>query len=140
MSNTKFSYIHDPKNRHRIMTIARDVEDGFICFGYSINRSVDNSFTPNMFDPSVVRLMKAHPIDQFNKKLGRTIAEGRLNRNLGTIDGLPSVISQVEDEAPHITILKHLTHSDNQLVRRMCKHYLNEGYKKFAIVQDVRFA
>ena len=140
MSNTKFSYIHDPKNKHRIMTIARVVEDGDIYFGYSINRSVDNSFRPNMFDHRVVTTMKAHAIDQFNKKLGRTIAEGRLNRNLGTIDGLPSVISQVEDEAPHITILKHLTHSDNQLVRRMCKHYLNEGYKKFAIVQDVRFA
>lgn len=140
MSNTKFSYIHDPKNKHRVMTIARDVEDGTIFFGYSINRSIGNSFRPNMFDSQIVTTIKAHPIDQFNKKIGRSIAEGRMNRNRGELEGVTSFVSQVEGEAPHITVLKHLTKSKNQLVRRMCKHYLNEGCKKFvAPAKNVRF-
>lgn len=139
MSNTKFSYIHDPKNKYRIMTIARMVEDDTIYFGYSINRSVDKADRFYSNSGHCGSTVREHPVDQFSKKLGRTIAEGRCSRNTGFVDGLSTFIEQVEGEAPHITVLKHLVKSENQLVRRMCKHYLTEGYKKFAVTQDVRF-
>lgn len=91
---TKFCYIRDYRCPERVLTIARCVENQEVFFGYAINNvvDIDLSTIDERARGSVAYSLRADPndhtaflvgsfvqvLDKFDKKQGRTIAEGRL--------------------------------------------------------------
>lgn len=121
MDNVKFSYIKDNSNRHRRLTVARMVENGNIHYSVAMNRchntrvKIRKSRYWHGGEISIAR-----PIDLFKKSMGRTICLTRLGNPKHHV-----VIPQDTNEAPHITVLKHIAaNSDNHTMRRMAREYL----------------
>ena len=94
-AEVKFFYLHDPDNPGRVMTIARK-------FGKNGNKI---HYAIAVCKPSVkigrILLFKA---DEFRKDIGRTITEGRLNKD-------PRKIAVVEGESPIITVMRDISTS-----------------------------
>jgi len=131
-----FSYLQDPKNPHRRLTVARTVEDGKITFATSMNKCVDHTVlyrndnyayignSPSyvsLHSPRKVTIIsEAAPIDVFNRKMGRTIAGGLALSKKGI------TLPQVEGEAPLATILKHLlTSGSGHVVKRIAEAHIH---------------
>ena len=129
-----FSYLQDPKNPHRRLTIARDIQEDKVVFGMAMNKCVDGS-TYSSF--SSYAQGKGHsvelrvpqkrtityapvPVDVFNRKLGRAIAGG-----LAAKKGITLPI--VEGEAPLATVLKYLLNAEDQshVVKRIAEAHLH---------------
>lgn len=70
-----YLYLRDPKNKHRVMTVARilvKTDSGdFLQVATATNR-----VSLSHFEPWFKQVQK--PVDVFNKKMGRKIAAGRL--------------------------------------------------------------
>lgn len=128
-----FSYLQDPKNPYRRLTVARTVEDGRITFATSMNKCLDETLVIGKenctyvgsqfieFKPPRKKTIhtEAVPIDVFNRKLGRAIAGG-----LCTKKGI--TLPQVEGEAPLATILKHLlANGENHVVKRIAEAHIH---------------
>jgi len=103
-----FTYLPDPQDERRRVTIARkrtNRPDG-ILFNFAINRP-----------PSALR-----DGDQFEKKLGRTISVGRLEKN-------PFLARIKAGETPLGAILRNMKLCDNIILQRIASYYLNQGQK-----------
>lgn len=130
-----FSYLQDPKNPHRRLTVARTVEDGKITFATSMNKCIDHTVRIKRDDYAYLSngseyvslksprkttiISEAAPIDVFNRKLGRAIAGGLCAKKGITIP-------QIEGEAPLATVLKHiLSTSDGHVVKRIAEAHIH---------------
>lgn len=128
-----FSYLQDPKNPHRRLTVARTVEDGLITFATSMNKCLDETliiskqnctYVGDQFvefkSPRKTTIhSEAAPIDVFNRKIGRAIAGGLCAKKGVTLP-------QVEGEAPLATILKHLlTSGSGHVVKRIAEAHIH---------------
>ena len=123
MDNVKFAYLPDPKNKHRVITIARTVVEDTIYFQTAVNRC----YLERSYYHDDGRFYHPKPVDKFDKDMAKRIASGRL-------ESKPISLQRVEGEAPHITVLKYLSLSGMSFERRACKKYLS----KPAPVQEER--
>lgn len=128
-----FSYLQDPKNPHRRLTVARTVEDGKITFATAMNKCLDEStlswketseyigddYIQLKTPRKVLKHKDAVPVDVFNRKLGRAIAGGLCAKKGVTLP-------QVEGEAPLATVLKHLLSTgESHVVKRIAEAHLH---------------
>ena len=139
MDNVKFSYIEDNTNRHRRLTIARMVENGTIFYSVAMNRCKNKETFPTYGTKGFI-VRSAYPIDLFRKDMGRTICLTRLSNSDDH-----TKIPQDLNEAPHITVLKHIAKtSDNHTMRRMAREYLNpvstRSYRERKMDQTLRMS
>lgn len=71
MQNIRYTYLHDPKNPKRVLTLARTLEGGVLTVAWAMNTPPRK--TANMWGD-----LFREPGDIFTKKRGREIATGRL--------------------------------------------------------------
>lgn len=122
---TKITYLPDPKNPARVVTVASRVVDlvedpnrewnpGFrgqaLAVGVAINQPTEWKTQHESGTFIAFRKCKG---DVFNKKTGRMIAEGRLNTRP---EYMP--VAFAPDATPMKRLLLHLAWSDNGIVRR----------------------
>jgi hypothetical protein len=124
---TKITYLVDPKNPNRVVTVASRVMDTqadpsrkdrsfysgrALAWGVAVNRPTEWKTSFENRDSLVYYKNKG---DAFNKKLGRTIAVGRLERSP---DFMHLFNNETTEKQLFTALLKELSHSSNGLVRR----------------------
>lgn len=108
--NIRISYLRDPSNLERVMTLAikRDEESKTLSYAYAINRPSEWVYETRLKDWVTVRRDKG---DQFCKSMGRDIALGRLASK--------PVVLPLTDQSPKLAVLEALKHDKNGLARRI---------------------
>ncbi len=98
-TNTHFSFLRDPHNIDRVITVARKVEGSVITFGFAICRPDEwkTDVGKNFVDMHLQRG------DRHDKAKGRLIAEGRMNN-----PATQAKIQVVAGEHPMTTIAKYM--------------------------------
>ncbi len=153
MEKVKYAYIRDQRCPQRVLTVARTIVGNEIHFGFAMNKVVDidlstlDRFTqrevvylsgvgkiPLDCDASDIQDFSTYGVavavlDKFDRRRGRTIAEGRMLKN-------PYVLSLVDGESPHLTVLKGIAaFTDKQ--HRMVKRVAAEEVDFLEYQQDV---
>lgn len=112
---TKISYLHDPDNDERVMTLVSRLnsETNQVEYGYAVNRPTEWRFHVGR-GYETKDLIKG---DQFNRARGRTIAEGRMHTS--------PLVADLAGRTPTEAILETLRDaSENSVVRRICQEAL----------------
>lgn len=115
---TKVTYLQDPKNPKRVMTLAYKLgpEDS-VSFSYSVNRPTLWKTTQESIWYNYQSIYKdLQEGDQFSKKTGCNIALGRLNSR-------PTSVA-LNGDKPKIACLKALETDSNSVVCRIAKYAL----------------
>lgn len=109
--NIKYAYIQDPMDPRRVITIAREINNGVIRYGMAINRVSKRAWAPQ---------------DRFNKELGRRIASGRLHKNpceVQLTEGVPAIVTVLEDLQDRISYafsIKEMTFLRRAVYAKLC--------------------
>jgi len=98
---THYSYLTDPKNFTRVITVARVIEGDTIVFGISVCRPTEWTCD---YEGSRYRGLRRVKGDQHKKAKGRMIAENRMNSLKHRL-----TVQRVEGEHPMLTIAKSMT-------------------------------
>lgn len=116
----RYAYLHDPMEPSRIIAIARTIdvtnEGNVLRYGIAINRRTKDGWTPQ---------------DVFDKKMARTISEGRMkcvNRHIVKGDGLAGLFTLPEDktEGSYRALLAHLVRTNPSVyIRRAAQERLS---------------
>ena len=128
-SAPRFAYLKDPKNPHRVMTVAYRWEDDCttIRYGTATNLCVDEKVLDAASDSTFRYTQLARPVDTFNKEQGRKLALGRMEtaRSSKTIGDLPRGTKSLE------TIIKSELDGLPREASRV-KRILTAGLERFA--------
>jgi len=112
--DTRVTYLCDPYNPDRVLTIVSKHEEGFVSFGFALNRPTEwktyhegKRFQTRLLDKG----------DRFNKKKGIEIATGRLTARGTTVP--------LNGRTPKRAILESLLTHENRIIQRIAAHELD---------------
>jgi hypothetical protein len=100
---THYSYLRDPSNTKRVITVARKIEDGKITFGLAVCRPPE--WRPEYTGDPTYKTYYLDKGDQHVKKTGRSIAEGRMNHPTKSLR-----ILRIDGEHPMRTIAFNISY------------------------------
>lgn len=119
-----YFYHSDPKNKNRVITIARRVVDGMVYYGVSVNRPIEWKRTEDTRN----RVVEERVGDPFDKAVGRDMASLRMETSRTNPQrkrsNLRGAVQYTEGENPLTIVLRTLHCSKNSVVRRIAKDAL----------------
>jgi hypothetical protein len=126
-----YFYHRDPKNQHRVLTLARRVVGENVYYGVAVNRPIEWKRTAENRN----KVVEERVGDSFDKVIGRDMAvlrmeAGRLNPKR-KVSNLRGAVRYTEGENPLVSVLRSLNCSKNSVVRRIVQDALaNRSLKK----------
>jgi HEAT repeat protein len=108
-----FTYLRDPKNPARVLTIALSTENDIVEYGLAVNAPVLHGTLPG---------------DRFTKRRGRQIASERMTLQRSSANS--GIVSGITESPRHAVIRFLADHSAENTVRRICRAAL-ENHEEY---------